>query len=449
MLMKKYFYALITICIFSFSLITSTYNANALDEVFYTISNYKTEINQSETLKDDLIISSEYLPKMNYSYNNNAFSYYDQLDDNNKSAYDSMKIWLNPTTEEFTVTFPDVLSYQSESLDMSSWSEEQYNDFWNYIFSNIQLGKNALMFDYPEIFWLNESRIKITLSSVRTSRNIFTGIYTMKITELKLQGAVKDEYTDIEGALEYQSRLENSLELFEAAESDRYQQVKYIHDYISNRVSYNVEAPYHDSVVGLFCEPYEIVCEGYSKAFKLLCDKYDIPCIVVPGNINPENNTGHMWNYVLMDDGEWYGVDCTWDDTDSELNPTRYNYFLKGSEIFNKNHIPDTEYYTAAFIYPELCAENYEYNVQTPLTTTVTEMITTCVSTEKTESSAHLKGDYNIDGKINSADLVSLRSFLLGINVIDMNFPCDDLNDDNVINIYDYIILTRKVLGGI
>ena len=21
-----------------------------------------------------------------------------------------------------------------------------------------------------------------------------------------------------------------------------------------------------------------------------------------------------MWNYVQMDDGEWYDIDCTWDD---------------------------------------------------------------------------------------------------------------------------------------
>lgn len=234
-----------------------------------------------------------------------------------------------------------------------------------------------------------------------------------------------------------------------------------------------MDAPYNDSAVGLFCEPYEIVCEGYSKAFKLLCDKYEIPCIVVPGNIDIENNIGHMWNYVKMEDGEWYGVDCTWDDTDSSSNPVRYNYFLKGSESFNLNHTHDTEYYTTAFTYPELCAENYIYSVSQPVTNTVTtDIIITSVSTENTtvttdivitnvsatettfytettEITTDLKGDYNTDGKINSADLVALRSFLLGLNPVDMEFPDDDMNEDNIINIFDYIILSRKILGGI
>ena len=61
MLMKKYFKALITMCVFVFSLINSTLNVNALDEIFYTLSNSETEIDQSEILRDDLIILTEYL----------------------------------------------------------------------------------------------------------------------------------------------------------------------------------------------------------------------------------------------------------------------------------------------------------------------------------------------------------------------------------------------------
>ena len=60
MLMKKYFKALIAMCVFVFSLINSTLNVNALDEIFYTLSNSETEIDQSEILRDDLIISTEY-----------------------------------------------------------------------------------------------------------------------------------------------------------------------------------------------------------------------------------------------------------------------------------------------------------------------------------------------------------------------------------------------------
>lgn len=57
------------------------------------------------------------------------------------------------------------------------------------------------------------------------------------------------------------------------------------------------------------------VCEGYSRAFKILCDRLDIPCVTVNGYA--VNNVGeggsHMWNAVYID-GAWYGVDVTWDD---------------------------------------------------------------------------------------------------------------------------------------
>lgn len=55
-----------------------------------------------------------------------------------------------------------------------------------------------------------------------------------------------------------------------------------------------------------------VVCEGYSKAFKYLCDQSDfeadIDCRVVSGN-------GHMWNIVCMDGTDNYLVDVTNCDT--------------------------------------------------------------------------------------------------------------------------------------
>ncbi len=52
------------------------------------------------------------------------------------------------------------------------------------------------------------------------------------------------------------------------------------------------------------------VCEGYSRAFKALCDRAAIPCVLVDGNADEP----HMWNNVQLA-GAWYGVDVTWNDT--------------------------------------------------------------------------------------------------------------------------------------
>ena len=64
----------------------------------------------------------------------------------------------------------------------------------------------------------------------------------------------------------------------------------------------------------------EVVCEGYSKAFKYLCDRSDfqsdIRCLIVSGTMGGGTGAGaHMWNVVRMDDGRNYVVDVTNCDT--------------------------------------------------------------------------------------------------------------------------------------
>lgn len=58
------------------------------------------------------------------------------------------------------------------------------------------------------------------------------------------------------------------------------------------------------------------ICESYSRAFKMLCDAVEIPCVVVDGYAKytlDDAGGYHMWNYVEAD-GAWYGVDVTWND---------------------------------------------------------------------------------------------------------------------------------------
>ena len=82
----------------------------------------------------------------------------------------------------------------------------------------------------------------------------------------------------------------------------------------------------------------KVLCEGYAKAFKHLCDltKFDssrIECRLVTGTMesipgaNGKATIGpHMWNIVTMDDGRNYLVDVT----NSDLNGGPEYLFLKG-----------------------------------------------------------------------------------------------------------------------
>ena len=65
------------------------------------------------------------------------------------------------------------------------------------------------------------------------------------------------------------------------------------------------------------------VCEGYARAFMILCQKVGIPCVLVDGMVRAQVNQtpgGHMWNYVKID-GSWYGADVTWNDPFDPANP--------------------------------------------------------------------------------------------------------------------------------
>lgn len=451
-----------------------------------------------------------------YLYNEDTFSFYDQLDANNKSAYDEMKVWLDPTDETIAIPLPSAVAFQADSANMSNWDEDQQNEFWTLILSNIKEGKTALTFDYPELFWLDESKIYVSISSVKTSRNFITRKYTLSISEVSVSAGVKDEYTDVDTAKEFQSAFENAVDNFVVEGGDNYSKIKYIHDTIINTVHYDLSAPYYDTALGFFTEPYGIVCEGYSKAVKILCDKENIPCILVVGNINLETNFAHMWNYIQMEDGKWYALDCTWDDLDSDTNPVKYQYFLKGSDSFSSNHTPDDTYITPAFTYPELSETDYVYASSEPVVTTavttsattettvittaesstteqtseitsdtteITEETTTAVSSVTTVSdsvtvtdetsftssvvytditevststqtsvpettvtdSTVVKGDFNRNGILDTGDAVMLSKKLIKKIVIEDDDLQYELNDDQCINIWDYIILIRKI----
>ena len=58
------------------------------------------------------------------------------------------------------------------------------------------------------------------------------------------------------------------------------------------------------------------VCEGYAKAFKVLCDQLGVPAVCVSGlSDKSRTGSGHMWNLAQIG-GVWYLVDVTWDDSD-------------------------------------------------------------------------------------------------------------------------------------
>lgn len=141
---------------------------------------------------------------------------------------------------------------------------------------------------------------------------------------------------------------------------NEYEKVKSIHNYIVNTTvydNYNLEnnsIPEIDYTAKGVLEKHKAVCRGYAEAFKLLMDKINIECKIITGF---SNNISHAWNIVKID-GEWYEIDCTYDDPvnleGTEDNTVKYNYFLITTEQMRIDHTPDSAY-------PTCTSEKYMY----------------------------------------------------------------------------------------
>ena len=139
-----------------------------------------------------------------------------------------------------------------------------------------------------------------------------------------------------------------SVEL--ADTSDRYSTVKSIHDYVCSLLTYDYAAGEGNecrNAYNALLGEHKVVCSGYARAFKIICDAWGVPNVLVSGegvdySKKPAESGPHMWNYVQMENGKWYLVDCTWDDSDP------FDHYLlagKGSMGISvrieQDHIPE------------------------------------------------------------------------------------------------------------
>lgn len=137
-----------------------------------------------------------------------------------------------------------------------------------------------------------------------------------------------------------------------------------IHSHVVNELTYNSSGDSNAvrSVYTALCGNKEVVCEGYAKLFKVLCDAKGINCIIVTGKAgtgsDPKEN--HMWNYVELD-SKWYLVDCTWDDQSGGMET---DYLLAGTDTdgFNSTKVGashDPSGLDTGFQFPALSALKY------------------------------------------------------------------------------------------
>lgn len=233
------------------------------------------------------------------------------------------------------------LEYSAEELGYSIVSDEAVQNFIQKFQFDISKVAGALMSDCPySLYWYDKTSLNaLTVSGfdiygnsscLWVDENAYMTVSLMVSADYSKSGNAGT--TEVNTAI---TSLVNSVvsnaqgivaEAIANGCNTDYKKLVYYRDWISSHVSYNHEA----NPNGNYGNPWQliwvfdndastnVVCEGYSKAFKWLCDltSFDdsrIGCILVTGDLY-ENGAllgGHMWNIVRMNDGQYYMADIT------------------------------------------------------------------------------------------------------------------------------------------
>ncbi|HAN20709.1 MAG TPA: hypothetical protein DCP51_03395 [Clostridiales bacterium] len=296
-------------------------------------------------------------------------SYYNQLNAEQKNAYN---VLIGLPKSDTTVTIDLITPITFTSQTNSPTSTETY-EMMNKVTNIIQPALNAFLKDYPIIFWLNLSGgAGSTTYSVNYSGSFYSGKWHWEVTQILFYAAVADKYTP--NTSTFVNSVTNEVASFETNSTSRYDILKDIHDYLCSTVVYDLNAVYAHEPYGALVTG-RAVCEGYAEAFKLLCDRFNVPCTLIIGDgVTSSKTEAHMWNYVQMENGKWYGIDVTWDDQ----SIIRYDYFLAGADTvatyfgtktFSQSHIEDGTFSSGSsmeFVYPVLNSTKYEQPIVDP-----------------------------------------------------------------------------------
>jgi len=388
--MKKLFSSVVSL-LSSAALLICSGSIECTADTFNLVNGTYDDFSETYVLEDaeDLQLTLDSAPEVLSNFDDGSYNYRDFLDENNMAVYDALLGWTTPSEDAVTVKLPSPVSVSVSGLPgTESYTEEDAEAFKTAVFSNCKAGIDCLSFDYPEIFWLDMSKLAIGTGNVTYSRNILSKKYVLKVNELKFTPAIFSSYENIDDAFLYKEKLESAIDNFKVEGETRYEQLKCIHDTIALFTYYDENALYSSSAVGALVESGS-VCEGYSKGFKLICDRLNIPCVLIFGNYDADDNVAHMWNYVKMEDGNWYAVDVTWDDTDGQNgHELKNDYFLKGSEKFFINHMEEPNLQGTIFTYPEISSEDYSPAVTDVTVTSTTTSSTTTTNTTTTTTTA-------------------------------------------------------------
>ena len=374
--------------------------------------------------------------------------------------------------KEMTGTVPFTFPVGSSSEVISQAAQDAFNEIYteeyDILKSFLPYTFLSLNYDHPEFFWIgngyNYGASRGFRYSYSPSSGSGTVTYTINLVfilkasgfDIRANGIdtydFRNEIYLTTGVLQFNSAWKYILS---QCSGTRYERLLTAHDWLTHHNCYNYYylQGYGQSQIG--DTPWSAysamegnadrespVCEGYARAFKVLCKGMGVPCILMSGVVTDENgNTGgHMWNYVQMEDEKWYVVDVTWDDPtvwqyydQAVTGFESHDWFLLGSESPIGGGLTLIESHPEQWFntYPSQGTRQWELQQGPQLSPTAYT------------PGGFKKGDVNGDNEISIADAVSVLNAMAGDEV-----PGNpDVNGDGAVSIADFVTVLNIMAG--
>ena len=253
----------------------------SLSEEQINLSEEQIKEDEPEIIKQQ-IVEDECWQNGVYQY------YYGKLNVTQKETYNQMYETVKTMSEETILCLSDDITEE-----------------------DISIIYRALRYDHPEIYWIQNYQYIVDGNNM-----YFYPTYLVNTEEKSLYDNQLEYWTD---------------EIIKTVDKDwsDYEKELALYDYIVENTEYNLDSDLNQSLISVVQG--ESVCLGYTKAFKYLCDKVELGCIVIEG-IN-EDEEAHSWNKVNID-GNWYNVDSTNSNT-TEMFSENYDKFNITDELIS------------------------------------------------------------------------------------------------------------------
>lgn len=258
------------------------------DLITSTLESEKEPITREAYYKEDEPEIIEQYIETDECWKNGIYYYFNQLTPEQQTIYNQLYETVETMSESTTL-----------NLESGMTSED------------ISIIYRALRYDHPEIYWIQAYKYIVDGNNM-----YFYPTYLVNTEEKSLYDNQLEDWTD---------------EIIKAVDKDwsDYEKELALYDFLVENTEYNLCAPLNQSLISAVQG--ESVCLGYTKAFKYLCDKVGLECIVVEGI--SKDGVGHSWNKVNID-GNWYNVDSTNSNT-AQMFSDSYDMFNITDELIS------------------------------------------------------------------------------------------------------------------